>query len=200
MAQQPDDDNQNKADKNVGILEKTSDRRHEWMKSWFDNCNTDMNNKYLSKDETMEVIKSFGFDNHQAQLLSIFDENKDGNVTLDEFVNCLEYVLQLKEEQIEWVSHVFAIYDFDNDGKIGKSEWDNALLNREKTKQELDHAWQSALKSDANNDGKLTFADFLRWTDEIEASIVAETKAKNKEKDKEKENDNNNNLERERSN
>lgn len=167
MAQQPADEKEKGNDKEAPKDEKS---RKEWMKTWFAKADKDKNN-YLDKEECNKVIVEFGFINHKDALFAKFDDNADGKVTLDEFIAAMEDILKVKEERVSWIGQVFQmflIYDANKDGKISKVEWDKALFNQGLTKEAKDKFWQEALKMDKNNDGKLTFGDFMRYTDSLE--------------------------------
>ena len=176
MAQQPvnDEKEQGKNEEKPLSKDAPSDKeaRINWMKTWFKEADKDKNN-YLDRNECEDVILKFGFSNHKDALFAKFDDNADGKVTLDEFVSALDKILKMKEDKISWISNIFnmfQLYDANKDGKITKDEWDKALFNQGLEQDAKDTFWKEALKMDKNNDGKLTFGDFIRYTDSLESS------------------------------
>lgn len=117
-------------------------------------------------DEFNKYLKSLGFDEDQRDAFKgLTDNNADGKVTLDEFIEFYKGDKVKKivddEEQFEFlcqVKKVFDEYDKNGDGKITWDEWQKAMKDN-KDEKEVKSLFDNA---DTNGDKTITFDEFYK--------------------------------------
>uniref|UniRef100_A0A061SMB3 Protein phosphatase 3, regulatory subunit n=1 Tax=Tetraselmis sp. GSL018 TaxID=582737 RepID=A0A061SMB3_9CHLO len=97
-----------------------------------------------------------------AKIVQLYDKDKDGFVTLEEFTQALRdfRTLQNPEDKLKLI---FLLYDLDKDGYVGESELVETMkdVQQHLSPQQLDQIARSTIAEyDRDGDGKLSFAEF----------------------------------------
>lgn len=97
------------------------------------------------------------------RVISIFDDNNDGNVNFKQFITALS-VFNARADKKQKLEFAFKIYDIDKDGFISNNELFEVLkmmvgnnLSDVQLQQIVDKTIQEV---DSDQDGKLSFAEF----------------------------------------
>ena len=101
------------------------------------------------------------------RVLSVFDKDRDGNVSFAEFVNGLSRVDNDEESKVRFL---FDVYDFDKDGFISNSDLFHVvkLMARDVPCRHLQQLVDRTLRDcDTDRDGKLCFDEFHRAVSQI---------------------------------
>ncbi|HLO51066.1 MAG TPA: EF-hand domain-containing protein [Kamptonema sp.] len=97
------------------------------------------------------------------RLQSEADKNRDQNVSLDEWLNYYEVVLnddeRYEQEIGSLVNIIFDVFDTDKDGAINSDEWIDFLAIYKKNRIDAEKAFA---KIDNNKNGVLSRAEFLK--------------------------------------
>eukprot|EP00945_MAST-04E_sp_MAST-4E-sp1_P007574 g7574.t1 len=148
----------------------------------------------ISSDEFAKALKKLGFhaENDEMNILMLrFDVNEDNTITISEFIDFakdakgslankklvavekrLKKIIDKAEDKGMSVRDIFKHFDKNDDGKITKNEWTDALgeLGIDVTDAEADLVLNHL---DSNHNGKLSLKEFARFVtgkDEKESS------------------------------
>ncbi|KAF0291314.1 Frequenin-1 [Amphibalanus amphitrite] len=137
----------------------------QWHKGFLKDCPDGL----LTEQGFINIYKQFfpqGDPTRFATLVfRVFDENKDGSITFEEFIRALSITSRGSlDEKLHWA---FRLYDVDNDGFITRAEMYNIVeaicqmvgqpIDGEKSSQRVDKIFDSM---DKDNDEKLTLEEF----------------------------------------
>ena len=108
-----------------------------------------------TKDDLSEIVGDLGI-----------DDNKDGKITIDEFLTIMEKRMKQgsKEEKLQ---ETFRIFDKNENGYISRTELRNIMINlgERMTDKEIEDMIKVA-DDENNNDGKITYEQFLKVTEQ----------------------------------
>lgn len=129
----------------------------------FKKLDEDGNGK-ISFDEILQ-ISDLASNPLVRRLISIFDEDLDGNVDFQEFIDLLNvFKSNDKSSSQNKLEIAFRIYDIDNDGYISNGELFLVLkmmvgnnLTDEQLQQVVD---KTIIEADKDGDGKISFEEF----------------------------------------
>mmetsp|Transcript_30140 Transcript_30140/g.85088 ORF Transcript_30140/g.85088 Transcript_30140/m.85088 type:complete len:162 (+) Transcript_30140:417-902(+) len=97
-----------------------------------------------------------------VKILSLFDSDRDGFITMDEFVYALQSFRNLQHPE-DKLKLVFKLYDLDNDGFVGEAELIATMrqVQQHLSDQQLEQIAKSTiLEYDQDGDGKLSIWEF----------------------------------------
>mmetsp|Transcript_30788 Transcript_30788/g.77105 ORF Transcript_30788/g.77105 Transcript_30788/m.77105 type:complete len:161 (-) Transcript_30788:40-522(-) len=97
-----------------------------------------------------------------AKILHLFDGDRDGFITLEEFTSALQWFRTLQHPE-DKLSLVFRLYDLDSDGYVGEAELISTMreMQRHLSQTQLEQIARSTIREyDKDNDGKLSMAEF----------------------------------------
>uniref|UniRef100_A0A1I8JDT2 EF hand family protein n=1 Tax=Macrostomum lignano TaxID=282301 RepID=A0A1I8JDT2_9PLAT len=86
--------------------------------------------------------------------LRLFDRNRDGKITLEEYQNTLKEIPKAQREYSQW-RELFETIDKDGNGHITKKELKSVLADFDRFFEE----------GDSDYSGKLNYREFLDWLD-----------------------------------
>jgi serine/threonine-protein phosphatase 2B regulatory subunit len=105
-------------------------------------------------------------------VVSIFDKNKDGTISFEEFVTGLSALYSNDEEAK--ITFAFKVYDLDDDGYITNGELFKVLkmmvgsnLNDMQLQQLVD---RTIIKADEDFDGKISFMEFKKMVKDLDVA------------------------------
>jgi len=158
------------------------DTIQQWYKGFMKDCPSGR----LSKDEFSAIYRQFfpsGDPTAFAKyVFDVFDENKDGTIEFEEFIQALSVTSRGNlEEKLKWA---FDLYDLDQDGYITRDEMleivkaiyamvGNAvqLPDDENTPQKrVERIFE---RMDTDHDGRLTMEEFMEGSKEDPSIIQA---------------------------
>ena len=153
-----------------------------WIMAQFFKADKDKD-RMLDKKECETVIKSLGLSQYSKSIFALFDENVDGKVSILEFVNGMETVMKMKSKGVKWLNFVFSIFEkYDvnvKDGKITEQEFKQAFgkgydnNNNDAQAAQADQVWKEITKFDKNNDGVISFNEFVKFYASIKIDFGA---------------------------
>ncbi|CAK75708.1 unnamed protein product (macronuclear) [Paramecium tetraurelia] len=121
----------------------------------------DINNDgYLSKEELIKGYQQLKLDYKYAQeevdrMIDMIDINRSGMIDFSEF--CMAAINQEKLLSVQRVEQAFKIFDLNGDGFISKQELESIMGDLG------DDVWSQILSDcDGNNDGKISYEEFVR--------------------------------------
>ena len=104
------------------------------------------------------------------RVISVFDENKDGKISFEEFLSGLSS-LSTGSNQMEKFKFAFKVYDFDGDGMISNGDLYLTLklmvgnnLTDVQLQQLVD---RTIVQGDEDGDGMLSFDEFFNVVSEV---------------------------------
>ena len=177
-----DDNKQNEANKmrkRKPRMKDTFGQRGWIVKQFF---KADVNkDRMLDKKECSKVIDGLGLTDYNDAIFAMLDANVDGTISKNEFVNGMETVMKMKESGIEWLNYVFSIFEkYDvnvKDGKITQKEFIEAYGgNDAQSQKEANQVWKEITKFDANNDGVISFNEFVKFYASIKIEFAEKMK------------------------
>jgi len=173
------------SDLTARLQEKTKFTEQE-LKQWHKGFMKDCPSGKLSKDEFSAIYRQFfpsGDPTAFAKyVFDVFDENKDGTIEFEEFIQALSVTSRGNlEEKLKWA---FDLYDLDQDGYITRDEMleivkaiyamvGNAvqLPDDENTPQKrVERIFE---RMDTDHDGRLTMEEFMEGSKEDPSIIQA---------------------------
>ncbi|KAI9225955.1 MAG: hypothetical protein DHS80DRAFT_28032 [Piptocephalis tieghemiana] len=126
----------------------------------------------IPKDEFLS-LQQIAHNPLAQRLLSIFDEDGDGNVDFSEFIKGLS-AFSANSDKIDKLKYAFKIYDMDRDGFISNGELYLVLKmmvgNNLKDSQLQQIVDKSIVEADKDGDGRVSFDEFCAF---VEDSDVA---------------------------
>ena len=129
-----------------------------------------------SKNEELQIkdildIPAFNKNPIAERVLSIFDKNKDGNLSFVEFVNGLS-ILSLGADMDVKLNFAFQVYDLDGDGFISNGDLFKVLkmmigenLADIQLQQLVD---RTIIKADKDQDGMINFEEFKEMVQSLD--------------------------------
>lgn len=106
------------------------------------------------------------------RVVSIFDKNKDGSISFEEFVTGLSTLYSNNEEAK--LQFAFKVYDIDDDGFISNGELFTVLkmmvgtnLSDLQLQQLVD---RTIIKADQDYDGKISFQEFKKMVKDLDVA------------------------------
>ncbi|KAI9288547.1 hypothetical protein BC943DRAFT_316831 [Umbelopsis sp. AD052] len=117
------------------------------------------NDGSITAQELGTVIRSFGMNPTEAELMDMVNEvdaNGNGKIDFEEF---LVLTQNLKSDQIDYIRDAFDAFDADKSGTISREELKNVMdsLNEHLTEDEIDEMIREA---DKDGDGKINLEEF----------------------------------------
>lgn len=105
------------------------------------------------------------------RVISVFDKNKDGNISFYEFVTGISKLSEAGSEE-DKMRFLFSIYDIENDGFISNGELFKVLkmmvgnnLTDVQLQQLVD---RTIIRADEDFDGKISYAEFCKMIRNLE--------------------------------
>ena len=105
------------------------------------------------------------------RVISVFDKNKDGNISFYEFVTGISKLSEAGSEE-DKMRFLFSIYDIENDGFISNGELFKVLkmmvgnnLTDVQLQQLVD---RTIIKADEDYDGKISYEEFCKMIRNLE--------------------------------
>ncbi|KAI8582858.1 hypothetical protein K450DRAFT_225157 [Umbelopsis ramanniana AG] len=117
------------------------------------------NDGSITAQELGTVIRSFGMNPTEAELMDMVNEvDTNGNGTID-FEEFLVLTQNLKSDQADYIRDAFDAFDADKSGTISREELKNVMnsLNEHLTEDEIDEMIREA---DKDGDGKIDLEEF----------------------------------------
>ena len=104
------------------------------------------------------------------RVISVFDENKDGKISFEEFINGLS-TLSTGTNEEEKIKFAFRVYDFDNDGMISNGDLFLTLkmmvgdnLSEIQLQQLVD---RTIVQADQDGDGMISYPEFAKMVSQL---------------------------------
>ncbi|OMJ76356.1 hypothetical protein SteCoe_24298 [Stentor coeruleus] len=105
------------------------------------------------------------------RVISVFDKNKDGNISFYEFVTGISKLSEAGSEE-DKMRFLFSIYDIENDGYISNGELFKVLkmmvgnnLTDVQLQQLVD---RTIIRADEDFDGKISYEEFCKMIRDLE--------------------------------
>ncbi|OMJ83526.1 hypothetical protein SteCoe_15558 [Stentor coeruleus] len=105
------------------------------------------------------------------RVISVFDKNKDGNISFYEFVTGISKLSEAGSEE-DKMRFLFSIYDIENDGFISNGELFKVLkmmvgnnLTDVQLQQLVD---RTIIRADEDYDGKISYEEFCKMIRDLE--------------------------------
>ena len=132
------------------------------LKKQFESIDTDHNGE-LDKQELEEFMIQHDFETEFVNVaIKLFDEDKNGRISFDEFVKFVKALEKLDNDPILLQRMLFATLDQDNSGYLDEKEiyvfFKNFALEPI-TKEDVKNIMENL---DENEDGKLSFEELMK--------------------------------------
>ena len=155
------------------MADKLSEEQISEFKEAFDLFDKDGDGR-ITATELGTVMKNLGQSPSEAELRDMVnevDENSDGTIDFQEFLNML--ASKLKDgDQKEELLEAFKVFDTNNDGFISPEELRHVMANLGENLKD-DEIDEMIKEADKNGDGKVDYDEFVtmmnsksRWQDE----------------------------------
>ncbi|CAM9316280.1 unnamed protein product [Discosporangium mesarthrocarpum] len=146
-----------------GAQKELSNEEKEDYQEAFKNFDKD-NSGYIDQRELGIVMRSLGYSPSNQQLKEMMmqvDENNDGVITLDEFINMMRSGDLETDFEME-INEAFKFFDKDGDGEVTPSELAAIMrgLGDKLTDDEIDLLVKVA---DKNGDGSISIDEFISF-------------------------------------
>lgn len=96
-----------------------------------------------------------------ASIIEKLDADKNGYITLDEFINYMDENYVISQNEIDDLIEAFKIFDYNNNGSISKEEFTNILTKygpNEFSDQDIEDIFEMI---DLDHDGTINYAEFI---------------------------------------
>ena len=105
------------------------------------------------------------------RVISVFDKNKDGNISFYEFVTGISKLSEAGSED-DKMRFLFSIYDIENDGYISNGELFKVLkmmVGNNMTDVQLQQLVdRTIIRADEDFDGKISYEEFCKMISDLE--------------------------------
>lgn len=132
------------------------------LKKQFKSIDTDHNGE-LDKEELEEFMIQNNFEAAFANVaITLFDEDKNGRISFEEFINFSQSLEKLEEDPILLQRMLFATLDQDNSGYLDEKEiytFFNNFSIEPITKDDVKNIIENL---DENEDGKISFDELMK--------------------------------------
>lgn len=153
----------NSAITNEKVRRNTKDDRDADITSIFNMFDKNKDGK-LMNEEIGSFLEAIGREPKQEEIQNIIskaDTDKNGYITIDEFLAYMDEVYVLKPDQIDDLIAAFKLFDLDNSGIISREEFTNILTKfgyANFTPKEIDDIFDMI---DSDQDGNINYAEFI---------------------------------------
>ena len=109
----------------------------------------------------LEAIGREAKEEEIQKIVDVADTDKNGYITIDEFLAYMDDVYVLKPDQIDDLIQAFKIFDADNSGIISREEFTKILTKfgySQFTPKEIDDIFDMI---DSDEDGNINYAEFI---------------------------------------
>ena len=118
----------------------------------------------LLNSEIEAFLRAIGQDPNQDdvnKLVETIDLDKNGYITLDEFMIYMDDAFVISQDQIDELIDAFKIFDFDNSGSISREEFKNILVRYGKDEFSEENINDIFSMVDSDNNGLINYAEFI---------------------------------------
>lgn len=118
----------------------------------------------LLNSEIDAFLRAIGQDPNQDdvnKLVETIDLDKNGYITLDEFMIYMDDAFVISQDQIDELIDAFKIFDFDNSGSISREEFKNILIRYGKDEFSEENINDIFSMIDSDNNGLINYAEFI---------------------------------------
>ncbi|KAF7257688.1 hypothetical protein EG68_05267 [Paragonimus skrjabini miyazakii] len=132
----------------------------------FNSVDTDKDG-FLNKAEIGTCLEKFGFKKERAaEFIKVFDLNKDGKISKDEFMKAAQKKIADREISCAWLRRTFRTIDKDRSGKLSAKELKDFLQSQH------NFIFPSAVDqwiedNDRDGDKELSYEEFLGFVKNI---------------------------------
>lgn len=132
------------------------------LKEQFDSIDTDHNGE-LDREELESFMRKNNFETEFANIaIKLFDEDKNGQISFDEFVKFTQALSKLDKDPVLLQRMLFATLDQDNSGYLDEKEiltFFRDFSSEPITEEDVKNIMENL---DENEDGKLSFDELMK--------------------------------------